>query len=56
MYCQAETYRRRLVTAYPKNVEYARTLANTVMNLGTLKILLGYNDRGLTRWQDDLIE
>ena len=51
-YRQAEVVRRRLVEAHPGNVEYVRTLANTIMNLGSIDADRGQDDAGLARMQE----
>jgi serine/threonine-protein kinase len=51
-YRQAEVVRRRLVDAHPGNVEYVRTLANTIMNLGSIDAASGDDQASVARMQD----
>jgi serine/threonine-protein kinase len=51
-YRQAEVVRRRLVEAHPGNVEYVRTLANTIMNLGSIDDNLGDDQSSVARMQE----
>jgi tetratricopeptide (TPR) repeat protein len=49
---QAEEVRRELVEMHPENEEYVRTLANTIMNRGTVAEAAGDVKRGLDQWQE----
>ncbi len=50
-YEQAETVRRKLVEQHPENVEYVRTLANTMMNRGSIDAARGNAKPAVERWQ-----
>jgi serine/threonine-protein kinase len=50
-YQQAEAVRQDLVDEHPEHAEYARTLANTIMNLGTIEAISGDSKLALERWQ-----
>jgi serine/threonine protein kinase/tetratricopeptide (TPR) repeat protein len=49
---QAETVRRKLAEQHPTNTEYKRTLANTIMNRGTVDAAGGDAKRGVERWRE----
>jgi tetratricopeptide (TPR) repeat protein len=51
-YRRAEVVRRRLVEAHPGNVEYVRTLANTIMNQASIDALLGDGNGAINKWQE----
>jgi eukaryotic-like serine/threonine-protein kinase len=49
-YAQAQQVRQQLVDDEPDNIEFLRTLANTVMNQGTIAVMQGDDDRGVELW------
>jgi serine/threonine-protein kinase len=51
-YEQAEAVRKRLVEQHPENPEYVRTLANTIMNRGSIDAAGGDPNTGVKRWQE----
>jgi tetratricopeptide (TPR) repeat protein/tRNA A-37 threonylcarbamoyl transferase component Bud32 len=50
-YAQAEAVRSALVKDHPDNAEYVRTLANTMMNRGSVEAELGKPEAGVDRWE-----
>ncbi|QDS99846.1 serine/threonine-protein kinase [Adhaeretor mobilis] len=47
-FMQARVIRQQLLARFPENVEYLRTLANSIMNMGTMKLGEGDQAAGLT--------
>jgi eukaryotic-like serine/threonine-protein kinase len=50
-YEKAEAARQKLVADHPDNVEYVRTLANTIMNRGSISDARGDAPTAVKRWQ-----
>ena len=50
-YEQAKAVRQKLAEEHPENSEFARTLANTIMNLGTIEAVRGNSKLAFERWE-----